>query len=261
MSIGDDLLRAGDLEGARASLIETVKHAPNDQSARMFLWQLMALSGEWDKAINQLRALAQMSAEAQMLATVYHGVIKAERQRLDAYAGEAPFKVLVSSSPWIDTLAESLAAAAKGDAETADRLRDEAFDAAGDTPGSIKDYKFAWIADIDSRLGPCFEAVVSGEWGLVPFEAVTRIKTEGPRDLRDIIWLPVELALRSGQSAAALLPARYPGTESASNLLKLGRATEWRDGPGGEQPVGQRIWTTDTDLEIGILDFNELLLA
>jgi type VI secretion system protein ImpE len=261
VSVGDDLLRSGDIEGARATLIETVKRTPNDQASRMFLWQLMALSGDWDKAVSQLRVLAQLSAEAQMLATVYHQAITAEQTRLSAYAGKTPFNVLVSSSPWIDGLAQSLSALATGDAETAARLRDEAFDQAGDTPGTVGDEKFGWIADIDSRLGPAFEAIVSGKWGLIPFEAITRIKTEGAKDLRDLIWLPVELFLRSGQSAAALLPVRYPGTETCSNALRLARETSWRDVDGEEEPVGQRIWSTDTGLEVGILDFNELLLA
>jgi type VI secretion system protein ImpE len=257
----DDLLRSADLEGARAELIDTVKRAPGDPGARMYLWQLMALSGEWDKALSHLRILAQLSGEAQMLANVYHQAITAERARLDAWAGKAPFTVLVSSSPWIDTLAEGLGALARGETAAGERLRDEAFDAVGDTPGAIGDEKFTWIADVDSRLGPCFEAVVSGKWGLIPFEAVTRIKTEGPKDLRDLIWLPVELFLRSGQSAAAMLPARYPGSETGSNAVKLGRATEWVSGPDGDHPIGQRLWTTDADIEFGILDFNELLLA
>jgi type VI secretion system protein ImpE len=261
MNLGDDLLRSGDIDGARANLIDAVKRAPGDPGARMFLWQLMALSGEWDKAVSQLRTLAQLSAEAQILATVYNEAIVAEKTRLEAYAGKAPFHVLVSSSPWIDTLAEGLGALARGDAETGERLRDEAFDSAGDAPGSIRDQQFGWIADVDSRLGPCFEAIVQGRWGLIPFEAVTRIKTEGPKDLRDIVWLPVELFLRSGQSAAAFLPARYPGSEQGSSAVKLGRATEWLAVGGEERPIGQRLWNTDTGLEFGILDFNEILLA
>lgn len=267
MDLGQDPLRAGDLDAARADLIDAVKRAPADPGARMFLWQLMALSGEWDKAATHLKVLTQLSAETQMLATVYNQAIAAEKARLDAYAGRAPFNVLVSSSPWIGVLAEALGALARGDREAGERLRDEAFDAAGDTPGAIQDptsgqdRTFGWIADLDSRLGPCFEAIVSGRWGLIPFEAVTRIKTEGPKDLRDLVWLPVELFLRSGQSAAALLPARYPGSESGSSAVKLGRTTEWVSDGGGEHPLGQRLWTTDTGLEFGILDFNELLLA
>lgn len=253
----DDLLRSGSLAEVRAGLVDTVKRAPGDQGARMFLWQVMAAQGDWEKALTQLRALASLSPEAQMLATVYNGAVAAEKQRLDAYAGRAPFPVLVSSSPWIEDLARSLGAAARGEAAEAARLRDAAFDAAGDTPGAVDGRRFGWIADIDPRLGPAFEAVVGGRWGLVPFEAVVRIKTEGPRDLRDVVWLPVELSLRSGQSAAALLPARYPGSEAGEAALQLGRATDW----AGETPLGQRVWALDDGSELGVLDFRDLQLA
>ena len=254
---GDDLLRSGDLAGARAALVSAVKAQAGDASARMFLWQVMAVQGDWDKAASQLRALASVSGEAQMLATVYHQAITAEAQRASAYAGRAPFPVLVSSSPWIDTLAAGLGAMAAGRVEEGAAQRDAAFDDAGDTPGEIDGAPFTWIADADPRLGPCFEAIVAGRWGLVPFEAVSRIKTEGPRDLRDVVWLPVEMALRSGQSAAALLPARYPGTEAASDPLRLGRATEW----DGDVPLGQRLWSRDDGAETGVLDFREIVMA
>lgn len=257
MSTSDDLLASGDIAGARAGLIETVKRAPGDVKARMFLWQLMALSGEWDKALTHLRTLASVEGEAQMLAVAYAQAINAEKQRAESYAGRAPFPVLVSSSPWIDTLAQGLGAIAAGRVQEGGAQRDEAFDAAGDTPGKIDGRTFAWIADVDPRLGPCFEAIVAGRWGLVPFEAVVRIKTEGPRDLRDVVWLPVDMMLRSGQSAAALLPARYPGTEAASDTLRLGRATEW----DGDIPVGQRLLATDDGEETGLLDFREIAMA
>lgn len=258
MSSADAALAAGDLAAARAALVDAVRQSPGDAKARMFLWQLMAVAGEWDKAATQLRGLASVSPEAQMLATVYGQATTLEATRAAAYAGRAPFYVLVPSSPWVDTLAAGLTALAKGETEEGARLRDEAFDAAGDTPGEIDGRKFVWIADVDSRLGPCFEAVVSGRWGLVPFEAVSSIKTEGPRDLRDVVWLPVQMALRSGQSAAALLPARYPGSEAmASDMLKLGRATEW----DGDMPLGQRVWTTDDGSETGLLDFREIVMA
>ena len=246
-----------DLSAVRAGLVEAVKRAPGDQGARMFLWQVMAVQGDWDKALVQLRALASLSGEAQMLATVYNQAVAAERVRADAYGGRTPFPVLVPSSPWVEQLAEGLGALARGDATEGGRLRDAAFDAAGDTPGEIDGVKFGWIADIDPRLGPCFEAVVGGRWGLIPFEAVTRIKTQGPQDLRDVVWLPAELFLRSGQSAAALLPARYPGSEAAKGPAQLGRATEW----DGDTPIGQRVWAIDAGEETGLLDFRDLVMA
>lgn len=263
MSQADELLRQGDLAGARAALVESVRKSPDDQRARMFLFQLFCVLGEWDKALAQVRAVAQLSPEAQMLATVYSQAVDAERTRLDAYAGKAPFQVLAPSSPWVQQLADGLTAMAAGRRAEGEASRDAAFDAAGDTPGQLNEGQtFTFIADIDPRLGPCFEAVVSGRWGLVPFEAVSGIKTEGPKDLRDVVWLPVELALRSGQSAAALLPARYPGSEAAASAdLRLARATEWVDGPLGEAPLGQRTWSLSTGEDVGLLALERLDMA
>jgi type VI secretion system protein ImpE len=262
MAQADELLRQGDLDGARATLVDSVRKSPSDQAARMFLFQLLAVSGEWDKALAQLRSVAQLSPQAAMLATVYNQAVAAERLRADAYAGRAPFTVLVASSPWIEQLAEGLTAMAAGRTDEGVALRDEAFDAATDTPGAFNGETFQWVADADPRLGPCFEAIVAGKWGLVPFEAVSKIKSEGPRDLRDIVWLPAEMSMRSGQSAAALLPARYPGSESADSPdLRLGRATEWRDGPQGETPLGQRLWTFETGEDVGLLALRQLDMA
>ena len=68
MSDANALLNAGDLNGARAALVDQVKRAPQDQPARMFLFQLFCLLGEWEKAKSQLRALASLSPEAQRAA-------------------------------------------------------------------------------------------------------------------------------------------------------------------------------------------------
>ncbi len=253
----DQHIRAGELAEARAALVSAVRTSPGEAGPRMVLWQLMAVMGEWDKAAVQLRNLASISAEAQMLSTVYGQALMQEKARAEAYAGRAPFHVLAPSSPWIEVLARALSALSAGRMAEGAALRDEAFDAAGDTFGTLDGRDFGWIADADPRLGPCFEAIVAGRWGLVPFEAVASLRTEGPRDLRDVVWLPVEVALRSGQSAAALLPARYPGAETAADRLRLGRATEW----DGELPLGQRLWTTDDGNETGLLDLHEVIMA
>jgi len=261
METADTHLRSGDLDGARAALVETVKKAPADQAARLFLFQLLAVMGDWDKAASQLRALASLSPEAQMLATVYDQAIAAERRRIDAWNGRLPFEVLVPSSPWVTDLAGALDHFAAGHTEAGEQARDQAFEQAGDTPGQSSDTdRFSWISDIDPRLGPCFEAIVSGRWGLVPFEAVEVIKTEGPKDLRDIVWLPVEMRLRSGQSAAALLPARYAGSEaSPESAVRLGQVTVWSD--DGDRPLGQRLWTTDGGADLGLLSLRRLDFA
>ena len=191
----------------------------------MFLFQLLALAGEWDKAKTQLQTLASLSPEAQMLSVAYGQAIEAERLRARVFAGEAEMPLL-HQADWAVPLARSLALFAQGKTDEAEAARDEAFDAAPDMPGVLNDEAFEWIADADARFGPAFEAIINGRYGLVPFDAVESIKSDGPRDLRDLIWYPVTIAFRQGQSIAAMLPVRYPGSETSTDTaVRLARTT------------------------------------
>lgn len=262
MADPDELLRVGDIDGARASLIEVVKRAPADQPARLYLFQLQCLMGEWDKAQAQLRTLASLSPEAQMLAVNYNMAIDAERTRAQVFAGEAQPALLVGSSAWAGDLAAALGALAQGRLEEAEARRDTAFDAAPDTPGEIDGKPFDWIADSDSRFGPSFEAIIAGRWGLVPFDAIERIESEGPKDLRDLVWLPAVVAFKSGQSVNAMLPTRYPGAEGWEDAaLKLARSTIWREEPWGQAGMGQHEWSLSDGSEVTLLSLRRLVMS
>ncbi len=67
MADPDALLRSGDIDGARAALVDIVRSRPGDDKARMFLFQLFCVLGEWDKARKQLEVLVQVAENAQML--------------------------------------------------------------------------------------------------------------------------------------------------------------------------------------------------
>jgi protein involved in temperature-dependent protein secretion len=254
MSDADELLRSGDLDGARAALVEVVRRDPGHVPTRMFLFQLLALAGEWDKARVQLDTLARLSPEAAMLATVYNQAIAAERVRESVWAGQATAEQHLASD-WLGDVAEAIRLDATGDHDGAAAARERAFDAAPDTPGQIEGQRFAWIADADPRLGPCFEVILAGRYGLQAFDQVERISSEGPRDLRDLVWYPVQIGFRNGQSAAALLPARYPGSHAATDPAeRLARATGWTDAGGS----GQHLLATSEGDEHGLLSLRLL---
>lgn len=262
MADADVLLKQGDLSGARAALVAQVKAAPTDAEARMFLFQLMCIQGDWDKAAIHLRTLAELDPAAAMLAGVYGKAIEAEKLRADVFAGKAAPVALVSGVAWMDTLIEALGAFAQADRARAEDLRDAAFDAAQDTPGALNGAAIDWIADADPRFGPCFEALIGGRWGLMPFEAVESIKTDGPQDLRDLVWLQATITLTSGSVAAALLPARYPGSERDPDPeVQLARTTVWRETPIGEIGCGQKLWSTSAGDEVGLLSLRDLSLG
>jgi protein involved in temperature-dependent protein secretion len=262
MANADELLRAGDIDGARASLVETIKRAPADQRARMFLFQLQCVMGEWDKAQAQLRALASVSGEAQMLAAAYNQVIDAERAREAAFAGQGQPALLVGSSPWAGDLAAALGALAQGRLDEAEERRNLAFEAAPDTPGEIDGVAFDWIGDADLRFGPAIEAMIVGRWGLIPFDALESIKSEGVQDLRDLVWLPVQIGFKTGQSVAGFLPTRYPGSQASPDIdIRLSRKTDWRDEPWGQAGVGQHLLGLSDDSEVGLASLKKLTFS
>jgi type VI secretion system protein ImpE len=260
-NIADQLLRDGDLDGARKALVEAVRTAPSDQAARMFLFQLLAVAGEWDKAKNQLATLATLSPEAQMLAVAYGQAIDAERQREAVWAGKAEVTFL-SPSAWAQPIADAINHYTAGRIAEGDEARDTAFDAAPDMPGTLDGVEFDWLGDADSRFGPTFEAIVSGNYGLIAFDAVAKLTSEGPQDLRDTVWYPVQIHFKEGQSIAAMLPARYPGSEASGDVNeRLGRATSWTDAPWGQSGSGQHLWTLSTGDDRDLLSVRSLVFT
>ena len=100
---------------------------------------------------------------------------------------------------------------------------------------------------------------MEGKYGLVPFEAVTELSLDGVRDLRDLVWMPARLTLKTGQSGHVFLPVRYPGAAAdADAAIKLARKTEWDDGGDlGNRGRGQRVFDAG-DAEIAILELRRL---
>ncbi len=254
----DQLLAAGDLDGARSALVETVRSNPADERARMFLFQLLAVAGEWAKARTHLEALARISAEARMLATVYSMAMKAEEQRAAIFAGNERMPVIRGA--WAEGLADSIMHSAKGRTAEGQAARDAALDQAPDTPGELDGVRFDWITDADSRFGPTFEVIVQGRYGLVAFSEVARIHSEGPRDLRDTVWYPAQIEFCEGQSVAGLLPTRYPGSELNNDLaIRMGRSTGWQTKGADEIGSGQHLLALSGGEEIGLLALRSLV--
>jgi len=240
------LLRNGDIAGARASLAAELRRQPGDGRLRQFFWQLIAVTGDWDKAGTQLRALAAADPKAMMMASVFGQALAAMKTRDAVFAGSERPVSLVGSEPWAEGLLDALHARTVLAPDAAARS-DAALAAAPATPGMLDGERFEWIADADTRFGPMLEVIVGDAYGFVPFAAMTRVRAKPPEDLRDFVFHAVEIELRSGQTSLALVPVVYPGTAKHNKpLLDLARATEWVDDGGGEVGIGQRLLATDT---------------
>lgn len=257
----EELIAAGQPAEALKRLQERVREKPQDAKLRTFLFQLLCVLGQWDRAQAQLELCGQLDHATLAMVNTYREALKCEVVREAVFAGKTTPIVFGQPQPWIASLAEALQADARGDVDLAAKLRSDALSAAPATSGTLDGAPFEWIADADSRLGPVLEAVVNGRYVWVPFAALAKISIEAPADLRDLVWAPVHLALANGGETVALVPSRYVGSSAESDAaLQLSRKTEWVElGVDQYRGLGQRILTT-SDSELGLLEVREIVL-
>lgn len=254
-----ELLKANDVDGALAALQDKVRADPSNAALRIFLFQLLCVTGEWKRAVTQLKLSAELDALAVPMAQTYREAIVCEVFREKVFAGEKAPLIFGEPQQWVADLIEALKALAAGNPQAAADLRAKAYDAAPATSGTADGKPFAWVADADMRLGPVLEIIVNGKYYWLPFDAIDALKVDEPADLRDSVWTAVTLKLRNGGTCVGLVPTRYPGTAAdPDGATRLARATHWTDA-GRETFVGtgQRLLTTDQG-DVALMDLRSI---
>ena len=247
--VAEQSLRYGDPAAALAQLQEQVRARPADPKLRIFLFQLLCVLGQWDRALNQLKVASGLDPVALAMEQTYSGAVQCEAIRSAVFNGTKSPLIFGEPEQWLAFLIESLLLDGRGSRAQSEEMRARALDEAPATPGTLNETPFEWIADADSRLGPVLEAVVNGRYYWIPFTRLTRVQIEAPEDLRDFVWMPAHLDFENGGEAVALIPTRYPGSESASDgLIALARKTIWEEvSTDVHRGLGQRILATDSD--------------
>jgi type VI secretion system protein ImpE len=255
-------VREGDLDTALTTLQEHVRKAPDKAELRVFLFQLLCVMGQWERANTQLKLAADLDAKALAMAQMYREAIRCEMLRAEVFAGKKSPVVFGEPAEWLALLIESLLVNGTPRADQAQGLRERAFESAPTTSGSLDGEPFEWIADADMRLGPVCEAVINGRYYWLPFANLSRVDLEAPADLRDVVWMPAHFQFANGGEAVGVIPTRYPGSESSDDpLIRLGRKTVWQQEAADVfSGLGQRILTTDKG-EHGVMDVRSILLA
>ena len=250
-------IKSGDIQGAMFSLKEHIRDNPADAEPRIFLFQLLAVAGDWGKALTQLNVAADLDGAALLMAQTCRELIHCEEFRSSVFAGQRAPLVFGEPEQWIATLIQSLAPASDGDAAVAAELAGKAFADAQATSGTLDGERFEWIADADMRLGPAMEVVVNGKYYWVPFSSIAEVNFQKPVDLRDLVWIPAEFKWKNMGESVGFIPVRYTGTPEDDQLL-LARKTVWND-LGNEYFTGegQRVLSTDQS-DYSILDIRQI---
>ena len=240
-------LREGHLENALAELQAQVRSQPAEARHRVFLFQLLAVLGQWERAMTQLNVAAELDAGNLAMAQTYRTALQSEEFRAEVFRGQRSPLIFGQPERWIALLVSALEPLAREDYGRFQQIREEAFEAAPAVTGTIDGQPFEWIADADLRLGPVLEAVISGRYYWVPFQRIKTIRLEKPEDLRDGVWTPAQFVWANGGDAVGRIPTRYAGSENADDpLVRLSRKTLWLE-PKSEiyTGLGQRMLATD----------------
>jgi type VI secretion system protein ImpE len=255
-------LKNGDPAAALAQLQEQVREKPADAALRVFLFQLLCVRGEWERALNQLKVACGLDASALAMAQMYGEAVRCEAIRKDVFDGKKAPMVFGEPEQWLALLIESLLVAGRGNLSQSADLRAKAFEAADTSSGEINGQPFEWVADADSRLGPVLEAVINGRYYWVPFSRLAEVKIEEPEDLRDLVWIPANLRFENGGEMLSLIPTRYPGSETSEDgLIALARKTVWQEvAPDTHHGLGQRLIATDAG-DVPLLELRTLVVG
>jgi type VI secretion system protein ImpE len=259
--LADEILREGNVKEALAELQNHVRKDPSNPQYRIFLFQLLTVLGEWDRAMNQLNVVADLDDGTLAMVQTYREALRCEALRTEIFNGSRSPLLFGQPQEWVALMTEALRLTAEGKIGESQEIRNRAFEEAPATSGTIDGTAFSWIADADTRLGPILEAIINGHYYWVPIHQIRTINIEEPADLRDLVWMPAYFTWSNGGESVGLIPTRYPETETSNDQsLLMSRKTEWID-KGSDLYVGQgqRMLTTDA-AEYSLMDIREIVL-
>lgn len=255
----EDLIAAGDPAGALKALQQQVRANAADPRLRVFLFQLLCLLGQWQRALDQLKVCGELDASTLAMVGTYEPAIRCETVREAVFAGRTLPHVFGPPTAWVALLAQALQLDAAGQAGGAAQARAQALEQAEPSSGRIGEQNFQWLTDADSRLGPTLEVIINGRYGWVPMCHVSALQIEPVEDLRDLVWAPAHLTFINGADTVALLPVRYAGTPLAEGgPLAMSRQTDWLEIAEGQyRGMGQRVLSSDA-AELGLLEVRSI---
>jgi len=251
MTRAEDYIRAGQLDEALKSLEEQIRKEPANAKLRIFLFQLLCVMGNWNRAVTQLNVIKEMDAGAILMAQVCSPAIQCEALRAEIFAGNTTPVVFGKPADWVGLMIQANELLAKGKIDESNAVREKALEMAPASAGKLEHngqtHEFEWLADADSRLGPILEAIIEGRYFWVPLDHIRSIKIEKPEDLRDMVWAPATFTWTNGGSGVGLIPVRYAGSESSAEAaIRLARRTDWEQRAENVYTgLGQRLLATD----------------
>lgn len=240
----------GKLEETIESLQLDIKRRPSDIQLRMALFEMLAVSGRWERAFMQLNMAVILDRQLARYAEGIRNLAELERQRSEVFRGNLAPSFIDHRPSWLSSVSTRLVSSVTPDVLAEyEAAYIAAMAAAPARSGRIDGRMFDWIADADSRLGPVMELYLKDNYYWLPMERLKSLRVIPACDVIDLLWLRVECTLMSGTTLSGFMPARYPGSElAAADDLILGKSVAWTL-VGGTMQLGTGIRVLSTERE------------
>jgi type VI secretion system protein ImpE len=258
------LFDSGDLQGAISQLTADVKASPLNLRNRIFLFELLCFTGDFQRAERQLDAVAQVSGDAtvDLGIEIYRGILRAEASRRQLFQGESRQPKFLSEPPAYTALhLKALTEIIEQHFDQAEASLKESSALRKSLQGQVDDTYFDDFKDGDDLISPFLEVIVRADYLWLALEDIVRLEIRPPRTLRDLLWIPGKVELREQQTMDVFMPVQYYGSsDHAEDPVKLGRMTVWENvGEETNLGKGQRTFLVDGDerslLEIRKVEF------
>ena len=237
------LFREGNLADALTAANAAVRRAPTDIGARVLLAELLAFSGNIDRADVVLDACADLDPTAAIVVAEFRQLLRGELARRQLFSdGRVPEFLGEPTAAQRSSLA-AIVALRNGDLPEAAKRAGEAEEARVHPAGTCGDTAFTDMRDADDLLASCFEVITTtGKYFWIPPERVLLLEFHKAKRPRDLFWRRATMQVADGPDGEVYLPALYPpttGTAAAmTDALRLGRATDWPQAGDGGPTLG-----------------------
>ncbi len=238
-----ELYQQGKLQEAIDAQIQAVKAKPADQKLRLFLFELFAFAGEFDRAQKQIDVLKFDEPELLAAAVNYRQCLESEIVRRRVFKEGLEPGYLKAPPEHLKLRLEALGQLRGNDPAGAMATLEKAEAVTPPYTGTLNDKPFGLLRDCDDLFGPILEVFAKGNYFWVPYEEIDLLASNPPKFPRDLLWLPANLNVKEGPSGEVFLPAIYPlSFETGDPEIKLGRVADWVQTPGGPvRGVGARM--------------------
>ena len=257
-----DAFKAGRLAEAIDLQLAAVKGDPADHGKRVFLFELAAFAGDWDRARRQIDAVKYSEPDLEMATEKYRRILDGEDARRKLFADGVQPSFLGDPPEDVAFRLDAVRKLREGKTDEAAAILAEANEKLPDLSGTLNGKPFAGLRDADDLFAGVLEVFSRGLYVWVPLSQVESIASTPPRFPRDTLWLPAKLVTTAGESGDVFLPALYPGSSShADDAVRLGRATDWSESGGLARGAGLRTFFHDADGETALTDWREVQFA